>query len=235
MSDILGKAILDWHRGKRDETLGINNRYGEPEEMPVNYYFRRPDELPELEAFALEHCRGRILDIGAGAGAHAIPLQMVHEHVDALEISPEACEVLRERGVSNVICEDINSFVPKLKYDTILLLMNGIGMCQIVDRLPAFLQKLKSLLAPNGQIIFDSSDVHYVYDNAIDPVDKPTDRYYGEIDYQYTYKNHEGEWFKWLYIDYALCAEMAKRAGFDIELLGQDDEGHYLCRLTHRA
>jgi 2-polyprenyl-3-methyl-5-hydroxy-6-metoxy-1,4-benzoquinol methylase len=97
VSDILGKALLDWHRGKRDEILWINNTYGEPEEMPVDYYFRSPDELPELEVFALDHCRGKILDVGAGAGAHALPLQEKGLQVDALEISANACTVLEQR------------------------------------------------------------------------------------------------------------------------------------------
>lgn len=232
MSDILGKALLDWHRGEQDHTLLINNTYGDPDEMPVDYYFRDFDELPELEAFALEHCRGRILDIGAGAGAHALPLQRVHPDVDVLEISQEACEVLEDRGVKQVICTDINSFTTNKKYDTLLILMNGLGMCQTVDRLEPFLMHLKTLLAPGGQILFDSSDVHYLYDNPIDPVEKPERRYYGEIKYQYDYRGELGNWFQWLYIDYAFCAEIAQKAGFTIELLGQDDEGHFLGRLT---
>lgn len=234
MSDILGKAILDWHRGKRDEILWINNKYGEPEEMPADYYFRSFDELPELEAFALDHCRGKILDVGAGAGAHALPLQERGESLTALEISPNACTVLRERGVKQVLQADILATPGKHDYDTVLLLMNGLGIAQTVDGLKKLLNHLKTFLATEGQIIFDSSDVHYLYDNPIDPVAKPTDRYYGEIEYQYAYKGEKGAWFKWLYIDYATCAELATELGFTSEFLAQDDEGHFLCRLVIR-
>ena len=232
MSDILGKAILDWHRGTRDEILWINNKYGEPEEMPIDYYFRSPDELPELEAYALTLCRGRVLDVGAGAGAHALPLQKNGLHVDALEISPNACTVLKERGVINVLNEDIYTKSGKGEYDTVLLLMNGLGIAQDITGLKKLLNHLKAFLAPDGQILFDSSDIHYLYDNPIDPVEKPTDRYYGEIEYQYEYKGEKGAWFKWLYIDYAFCSEIATEIGFHPELIAQDDEGHFLCRLT---
>ena len=232
MSDILGKALLDWHRGMRDEILWINNKYGEPEEMPVDYYFRSPGELPELEAYALTLCSGRVLDVGAGAGAHAIPLQKNGLHVDALEISPNACMVLKECGVQNVLNKDIFSKAGKSGYDTVLLLMNGLGVAQDIAGLKKLLNHLKDFLAPGGQILFDSSDIHYLYDNPIEKVEKPTDRFYGEIEYQYQYKGEKGEWFKWLYIDYAFCAETATACGYCAELVAQDDEGHYLCRLT---
>lgn len=232
MSDILGKALLDYHRGQRDETLWINNKYGEPEEMPVAYYFRGPDELPELEAYALTLCKGQVLDVGAGAGAHALPLQENSVDVDALEISSNACTVLKERGVKNVLNQNIFATTRKTKYDTVLLLMNGLGIAQDIAGLKRLLTHLKQFLDPTGQILFDSSDIHYLYDNKIDPAEKPTDRYYGEIEYQYQYKGEKGEWFKWLYIDYAFCAELATEMGFQPELLAQDDEGHFLGRLT---
>jgi SAM-dependent methyltransferase len=235
VSDILGKALLDWHRGKRDEILWINNTYGEPEEMPVDYYFRSPDELPELEVFALDHCRGKILDVGAGAGAHALPLQEKGLQVDALEISANACTVLEQRGVKSILNQDILKAEGCAQYDTILLLMNGLGLAQTIEGLKKLLKHLKTLVAPGGQILFDSSDVHYLYDNAFEPVAKPTGRYYGEIEYQYAYKGEKGEWFKWLYIDYASVAEIARAKDFQADLLAQDDEGHFLCRLTHRA
>ncbi len=230
--DILGTAIRDWHNGIKDQILWINNKYGAPEEMPIDYYFRAADELPELEAFALEQCRGKVLDVGAGAGAHALPLQQRKLNVDALEISANACQVLKERGVKNIINKDIFKTEGKQNYDTVLLLMNGLGLSQDVNGMRDLLKHLKTFLAPGGQILFDSSDVYYLYDNALEKVEKPSDRYYGEIEYQYQYKNETGAWFKWLYIDYAFCAQIATEMGFAPELMAQDDEGHFLCRLT---
>jgi hypothetical protein len=61
--------------------------------------------------------------------------------------------------------------------------MNGIGLTGTLTGLQLFLQQAKILLAKNGQLLFDSSDVAYLYNNGA----KPTDRYYGEIDYQPPY------------------------------------------------
>ena len=232
MKDILGAAILSWFQGNRTDLLWINNRYGEPEEMPIDHYFRSEEELPELEGYAISQCDGRILDVGAGAGAHALPLQDAGMEVHALEISPKACQVMVLRGVQNVENTDIFEFETDQRFDTILLMMNGIGLVQETDRLAALFEKLKSLLTENGQVLFDSSDVHYLYDNAVDPATKPTDRYYGEIEYQYEYQEKKGDWFKWLYIDFPLCRKIAQDQGFNVDLLAQDDEGQYLVRLT---
>ena len=62
------------------------------------------DKMPELEWIALQHCRGRILDIGAGAGSHSLALQQLGQEVTALEISPLAAGIIKARGVSQVLC-----------------------------------------------------------------------------------------------------------------------------------
>lgn len=233
MSDILGRAILDWHRGDGDHKLWINNRYSqyEPEEMPVEYYFRSAEEMPELELLAMDYCRGKILDVGAGAGAHALLLQDTGKNVHALEISKNACLVMKERGVKSILNASIFEFNQNQKFNTILFMMNGLGLAQNINGLRQLFLKLKSLLAKNGQILFDSSDVHYLYDNAINPLPKPTDRYFGEVEYQYEYKNEKGDWYTWLYIDFPLCAELGAEHGFHTELIAQDDEGQFLARM----
>ncbi len=224
--------MLSWFKGNRQDQLWINNRYGEPEEMPIDHYFRAEEELPDIERYALSQCEGRILDVGAGAGAHVLTLQDAGMDVYALEISPKACQVMVGRGVKNVLNADIFSVEVEHKFDTILLMMNGIGLVQSIDQMGSLFDKLKSLLTEDGQILFDSSDVHYLYDNAIDPVPKPQDRYYGEIEYQYEYQGNKGGWYTWLYIDFPLCQKIAEDHGFLVDLLAQDEEGHYLVRLT---
>lgn len=226
MKDILGAALLDWYNGDRASKLMINNKYGNPEEMPVDYYFRTFGEIPEIEAFALSHCKGHTLDIGAGVGTHTLPMQRDKKKITALEISPKACEVLKQSGVKEIIQEDIFNYQGR-QYDTLLLLMNGIGVAQTIDGFKALLQHFQSLLNTNGQILFDSSDVSYLYE--INP--KPNDHYYGEVDYQYHYKGENGEWFKWLYVDFGTARSIGMELGFEVELLAEDDQGHYLCRM----
>jgi len=225
--DVFGEALLDHYRGTTDAKLWLYNNYGHPEEMPVDVFFRDKDEMPEMELMALSYCRGRILDIGAGVGSHALVLQERGEDVTAIEISKTACDIMRDRGVGRVVHGDIFSYGGET-FDTLLLLMNGVGLAGSIPGLRQFLAKSKELLKPNGQLIFDSSDIAYLYDE----VQLPAGKYYGEIAYQYEYRSQFGDWFSWLYIDPTLLNQIATEEGWKMELLMDDDMDQYLARLT---
>ena len=182
--------------------------------------------MPDLEWCALDHCRGRVLDIGAGAGSHALVMQQRSMDVTALEISPLAAQVMRQRGVNNVAVDDIFIYAGQ-KYDTLLLLMNGIGLAGTIDNLKILLRHLKTLLNPGGQLLFDSSDIAYLYEGKL-----PADRYYGEIPYQYEYQKQKTHWFNWLYVDEQTLTEIAAAEGWDMEVLYEDEFGQYLVRLV---
>ena len=226
MVDVLGQAIFDHYHQLTPDTLWIHNQYGPKEEMPVDTFFRDADDMPDLELFAINECKGKVLDIGAGAGSHALLLQDRGVEVTAIDISPSAVQVMQERGVNKAFEADIYTYHPG-KFDTLLLLMNGIGLAGDLDGLKTLLEHLKSLLNPNGQILFDSSDITYLYEGKL-----PTDKYYGEIAYQYQYKQLQTEWFNWLYIDEQTLALIATEVGFKVDVLVEDEYGQYLTRLT---
>ncbi len=228
MSDVLGRAIYDHYHKTNPAKLWIHNQYGPKEEMPVKTFFRTGNELPDLEWLALNNCRGKVLDIGAGAGSHPLLLQQSGIDVTAIDISPLAVKVMQDRGVTNAYEQDIFSYNPSVKYDTLLLLMNGIGLSGSLAGLTQLLIHLKGLLNTGGQILFDSSDISYLYEN----INKPTDKYYGEIAYQYQYKNLKTTWFNWLYIDKDTLNGVAKETGFKAKVLLEDDYDQYLAQLT---
>ncbi len=227
MEDIHGQAILDFLRGDKSNPLWINNVYGEPEEMPVEVYFRSFEDFSPIEQKALEHCQGKTLDIGAAAGCHALHLQKKHD-MYALELSPACAAVMRERGVKQVIEQDYR--LHDQQYDTLLLLMNGIGIAGTLNEIPDFLEHCKKLTKPGGQVLFDSSDVKYLYeeDTSIE-VPYP---YYGDIRYQYEYKEKKGEWFDWVYADRDMLDQIVSDAGLVLEVLAEDDYDQYLGRIT---
>jgi SAM-dependent methyltransferase len=182
--------------------------------------------MPELEWVALHQCRGRILDIGAGAGSHALALQEMKLDITALEISPLSAAVMQARGVKNVINEDFFHLDTETRYHTLLLLMNGIGLSGTLSGLRVFLAKARTLLQPGGQLIFDSSDISYLYDG------KPpkSAEYYGEILYQYAYRRQRSEWFKWLFIDRKTLTKIAAEEGWKTELIFEDPNDQFLVR-----
>jgi 2-polyprenyl-3-methyl-5-hydroxy-6-metoxy-1,4-benzoquinol methylase len=227
MSDVLGDAIKDYYHQAMKGKLWIHNKYGKKEEMPVDTYFRDEDNMSDLELFALQRCKGTVLDIGAGAGSISLQLQQKNIEVTAIEISPNAVSVMKLRGVKKVVQEDIFQF-EGAKFHTLLLLMNGIGLTGNINTLRLFLQHAKKLLHPGGQLLFDSSDVAYLYRKE---TAKPK-HYYGEIMYQYEYKKQKSEWFSWLYIDQHLLKTIAAEEGWNCDVLFEDEYDQYLARLV---
>jgi SAM-dependent methyltransferase len=227
LMDVFGKALNDFYRKGSSKKLWLHNSYGKPEEMPVDIFFRDEAELTELELTALSFCRGQVLDIGAGTGAHSLVLQGRGFDVSALEISPAASKIMTKRGIRQVINRDINAYAAN-SYDTLLMLMNGIGLCGDIAGLHVLLPHLKSLLKPQGQILLDSSDISYLYPAG----NFPHDSYYGEISYQYEYQGDKGSRFKWLYIDFDYLTNISAGYGLSCEMLFEDDTDQYLARLS---
>jgi SAM-dependent methyltransferase len=227
MKDILGQAIHDHYYKKPFHKLWINNQYGPKEEMPIETYFREEDDMPDIEWLALNECRGDVLDIGAGAGSHALLLQERGFDITALDISALATDVVKARGINKVITADIFTYNER-KFDTLLLLMNGIGLTGTLINLRVFLQHVKQLLNMGGQLLFDSSDIAYLYEDNI----PDNGQYYGEIQYQYQYNQQKTDWFPWLYVDEKTLTAIAKETGYDMEVLLEDEFKQYLVRFT---
>lgn len=231
--DPMGAAIRDYHlRGKAARLRVMSSMFDE-DEMPVDHLFRTFDDMPHLEQKALNMAYGKVLDIGAGAGCHALALQERDMDVKAIDISPLSCEVMKERGIKDVEC--VNLFCKQLqgKYDTLLLLMNGTGIAGKLSQLPALLNRLKELLSEEGQILIDSSDLKYIYENEDGSMDIDLNApYYGEVDYQMQYRDIKGEPFDWLYTDPMLLASVSKQCGLQCQIIEQGEHYDYLAKLT---
>ncbi|WP_034981117.1 class I SAM-dependent methyltransferase [Epilithonimonas tenax] len=227
MIDLPGIAIKNFYEKTSRGKLYVHDTFGPRVEMPISVYFRTEKQMPLLEKKALDLCKGKVLDIGAGAGSHALILQHKKFDVVGLEISPAACEVMKDRGLTNVVCADIFKFDDE-KFDTLLLLMNGIGLCGDLPGFRKFLRKADRLLNENGILIFDSSDISYMYEEDV----LPTEQYYGEATCLYEYQKQATEWFKWLYLDRETLEKIASEEGWKTELIYQDENDQYLVQLS---
>jgi len=229
--DPFEQAFFDYLSGKTDTQLIVHNSKGDDETMPVRYFFRTYEEMPELEKIALKKCIGNILDIGAGSGCHSLYLQKQGWQVTALDIRPGFVKVMQRRGIKNVVNADIQDF-NQGKFDTLLMLMNGIGFTLNFDGLERFLNSARDLLVAGGQILLDSSDLLYMYKDEHGNVKiNLNEDYYGEVEYQVEYKGKKGIPFNWLFVDFANLSFIADQAGFRCELLYEDESFNYLARL----
>ena len=230
--DPMGRAIFDYYHTRKAGKLRVLSSMFYEDEIPVPTLFRTFDEMPVQEQKAIELCRGRVLDVGAGSGCHSIVLKNRGLDVTAIDISELSVEVMKERGLD---ARNINFFDETFaeRFDTILLAMNGIGIVGKTERLPDFFRSIKRLLAPGGQVLLDSSDIRYVFmdDDGVMDIDLAAG-YYGEIDYKMRYKNITGEPFDWLYIDFDTLSMYAEEHGFTCEKCIDGEHYDYLARLT---
>lgn len=225
--DVYGAALVDYFTNAEVAPLFLyTNNSSAKEIMPVDLFFRGKDEFPEQELIALALCDGKVLDIGAGVGSHSLYLQDVGFDVTALELSTSACEIMEKRGVKQIINKNIFEYQNE-RYDTLLFLMNGIGLVENINGLKQLFEHAKKLLNPGGQLLFDSSDVNYYYKSE---KDKPA-HYYGEIKFQYEYKGKKGNPFGWLYIDQKELIKVGNEAGWVVQILDEDHHYQYLARM----
>lgn len=185
--------------------------------------------MPLIEQKALNLCRGKVLDVGCGAGGHSLWLQKKGHDLKAIDISPGAVEVAKKRGVKNVELLDILD--ERDTFDSIIILMNGTGIFQKFNDVEKYLLHLKTLLNADGQILIDSSDIIYMYDD-IEREEFSGDRYYGELDYFISYKNDIEKPITWLYLDFESLKTACQNTGLTCEKAVDGAHYDYLARLT---
>ena len=223
-----GAALLDCYRGETGATL-IVHQEGERDDVPAAFWLR--SELDPLETRALELCRGRVLDVGAGAGVHTLELQRRGLAVTAIDVAPECVTIMRERGVQRSLAVDVFA-LDEGGFDTIILLCNGLDKVGRLTDLPRFLKRMRDLLAPGGQLLADSFDVRVGADEArlAELARKQAEgRYFGELDLRFEYKGKSSALFSVLQVDYQTFADVAAQTGWTSQLV-QQIGGHYLVR-----
>jgi len=166
--DILGMAMLDYINGNYSEDIITETSISEKDILSVPYLFRTYHEMPKIERTALDSSKGKVLDVGCGAGSHSLYLQNEKKlTVKAIDISEGAIKTCLKRGVSNAVHQDFFSIKDE-QFDTILLLMNGLGICETLAGIDRLFNQLKNILKPDGQVLLDSSDLIYMFDQEED-------------------------------------------------------------------
>jgi SAM-dependent methyltransferase len=228
--DPIGAAIQEYARTKKPKDIIVSSDICDDDIIPVEVLFRKVEEMPKIEQLALDRCLGKVLDVGAGAGVHALELMDNGMDVMAIDISQGAVDWMIKQGIH---AQKVNFFELKNEqYDTILMLMNGIGIAGTLANLERTLTHAANLLKPGGKILCDSSDIKYLYEDEDGSlwVDLNTE-YYGNFRFQMSYGKEKSAWFDWLYVDFDSLFKAAEAVGLKARRLLEDDD-HFLAEIT---
>ena len=229
----LGKALLDYWRGDAGAAYAHERDDGFVEQHLLGVFFRPPSEFFSLERKALDLCKGYVLDVGAGAGSHALFLQEHGFRVMANDITPGAVDVMSARGVREVHCGPVSDMASG-PFDTLLILGRSIGLVEDLEGLQHFLRKVSSLATLSGQILLTSLDVTCSDDPRLQAYQKKNTaegRYAGEIRFRIRYAGLESDWIRWLHVDPDTLASCALKEGWISETMHCESDGNYLARL----
>ncbi|MDW5288832.1 class I SAM-dependent methyltransferase [Formosa sp. PL04] len=231
MKDLLGQALLDYQNGNYTEDIITSTNISDEDELPLPYLFREYKDMPKLEQTALNLATGHVLDVGCGAGGHSLYLQNKGLVVKSIDISKGAISVCNIRGVNHAHVASVLDETEQ--FDTILMLMNGTGVFQKLSYVTKYLSHLKSLLKPNGQLLIDSSDIQYMYEDEDGGLWIDTNaNYYGELDYYLSYKGEKETALTWLYLDFETLKTACIEVGLTCENIKEGDHFDYLAKLT---
>ena len=231
MKDLFGRALVDYQNGHYTEDIITSTSISDNDILPIPYLFRNYKEMPKIEQKALDLAYGDVLDVGCGAGSHSLHLQDKKSlNVKAIDISQGAIEVCFKRGIKYAQVIDVLEVTDQ--FDTILLLMNGTGVFQKLDQVTKYLLHLKILLKPKGQILIDSSDIMYMYeDDEGRQSIEDTENYYGELEYYVAYKGEKEVPFNMLYLDFELLKKACFAVGLKCVMLTEGEHYDYLAKI----
>jgi SAM-dependent methyltransferase len=232
--ELYGLALLDFFKGDTSAKVVIHRDDGLKSDLPISIFFRTPSTFYPGEQSALDLCRGYVLDVGAGAGCDSLVLQERGLSVCALDISPQAIEIMLQRGVRELRCANIFEF-NEGPFDTLLMMSHGIGVVENLAGLDRFLNHARQLIQPDGQILLDSLDVRHTDDIrnlAYHEANRRAGRYLGEIRMQFEYQGQMGPLFGWLHVDPETLIEHASYTNWSCQIIHQEKNGDYLAQLS---
>jgi SAM-dependent methyltransferase len=232
-----GKSLLDYYSGDKSTEIIVRRDDGFETKIPVSIFFRSQNELLPGEIESLNQCRGHVLDIGAGSGIHTLILQSRGHTVTSIDIDPNACHIMSQRGIRDVHCVDVMNFQGG-PYDTLLMLGHGIGMVENIKGFNHFLDQATSLLRQEGKLIINSVDVSKTDDPVhlkYHEVNFHKGRYIGETRIQFEYKGERGPFCGWLHIDPQTLKDQLKLENWIFNVIYEDKSGEYSSYLIYKG
>jgi SAM-dependent methyltransferase len=231
--DAFGHTVLDHLEGRRaHEVIERSDGYIDVSGGPKAYFepFRR---WAPVERKAMRYVRGRVLDVGVGAGRVALHLQERGHEVVGIDNSPLAVEVARRRGVKDVRLVPFAEIGPELGvFDTVVMMCNNFGLFGSAAGAKRMLGRLSGLTNADARIVAASRDP-YGTDNP-DHLDyheqnRKRRRMSGQLRLRTRHGLHRGRWFDYLLVSPDEMRALADSGGWEVEtLIEVADDDYYV-------
>ena len=227
--DAFGQEMWAFYKGDRtSEIVERDDGYFDASPKGPKAYFSEYEDWSQVERSAIEFVKGRVLDIGCGAGRHSLYLQKKGFDVLGIDNSPLAIKVCKLRGLKNaevMAIEDVD-FRPD-SFDTIIMMGINFGLFGSFKKARRLLKKFHKMTSRNGLLIASTRDA-YKTENPdhleYHRLNKERGRMGGQLRIRVRFRKYVGRWFDYLIVSKKEMKKILKGTGWEIKKFIDSDE-----------
>ena len=198
-----------------------------------NYYLSEYKDWAPFEKESMKYVKGKVLDIGCGAGRHALHLQKNSFDVTGIDLSPLAVQVCKLRGLKKAKVLPVEK-ISRLKagaYDTLLMMGNNFGLFGSFKKAKRLLNQMRRVTTPKAVILAQTLDPYQTHDSyhlSYHKFNRKRGRMGGQIRLRVRYKNLIGPWFDYLFVSKKELQEILKNTGWCLKKVIPSKSSFYI-------
>jgi len=221
MEDAYGQELWAYFNGKASFEIVERDDGFFDVSLGPELYFSSYEQWSEAEKKALEFVKGRVLDIGCGAGRHSLYLQEKGFDVLGIDNSPLALKVCKLRGLRKaklMPIEELN--FPPNSFDTVLMLGCNFGLFGSPKKAKRILKKLHKITSENAIIIAETRDPYKTnnpFHLQYHELNRRRGRMPGQMKIRIRFQKYATKWFDYLLVSKEEMKQILEGTGWKVK------------------